>query len=147
MSVPSHGNHSKGSCPCFSLATSAFWPTLVLPCVARYGIAYPLLLGTVNNNLFHGTHLLCCWAHITEYRIQNAEWNLPFKTSRWFGCAWVAQSVKHPSSAQVMISGAFVNLSPEWGSLLSTQSLLHILSLPLSLPFPHFLFLLKINKI
>ena len=39
-------------------------------------------------------------------------------------------------SAQVMIS-RFVRLSPESGSLLTVQSLLGILFLPLSLPLPH----------
>ena len=46
--------------------------------------------------------------------------------------AWVAQSVKHLTSAQVMIS-QFVGLSPVSGSVLTAQSLLGILSLPLSL--------------
>ena len=46
--------------------------------------------------------------------------------------AWVAQSVKHPTSAQVMISW-FVSSSPASDSLLSAQSLLQILCPPLSL--------------
>ena len=46
---------------------------------------------------------------------------------------WEAQSVKHPSSAQVMISW-FVSSRPALGSLLSAQSLLLILCPPLSLP-------------
>ena len=36
--------------------------------------------------------------------------------------AWVAQSVKHPTSAQVMIS-RFVSSSPALGSVLTAQSL------------------------
>ena len=36
--------------------------------------------------------------------------------------AWVAQLVKCPTSAQVMIS-QFVSLSPMWGSVLTAQSL------------------------
>ena len=36
--------------------------------------------------------------------------------------AWVAQSVRRPTSAQVMIS-QFVSLSPALGSVLTTQSL------------------------
>ena len=36
--------------------------------------------------------------------------------------AWVAQSVKHPTSAQVIISW-FVSLSPASGSVLTAQSL------------------------
>ena len=52
----------------------------------------------------------------------------------------MAQSVKHPASAQVMIL-RFVSSSPTLGSLLSVQSLLRILCLPLS--GPH---LSKINK-
>ena len=35
---------------------------------------------------------------------------------------WVAQSVKHPTLAQVMIS-RFVGSSPAWGSVLTAQSL------------------------
>ena len=49
--------------------------------------------------------------------------------------AWVAQLVKHLTSAQVMIS-QFMGSSPESGSLLSGQSLLQILCPPLSLPLP-----------
>ena len=47
---------------------------------------------------------------------------------------WVAQSVKRPTSAQVMIS-QFVSSSPTWGSVVTAQSLelLRILCLPLSL--------------
>ena len=46
--------------------------------------------------------------------------------------AWVAQSVKHPTSAQVLIS-RFMSSSPTSGSVLTTWSLLRILCLPLSL--------------
>ena len=46
---------------------------------------------------------------------------------------WVAQLVKHLTSAQVMIS-RFLGSSPMSGSLLSAQSLLRILCLPLSVP-------------
>ena len=46
-----------------------------------------------------------------------------------------AQSVKHPTAAQVMISW-FVRLSPALGSTLIVQSLLGILSIPVSLPLP-----------
>ena len=42
----------------------------------------------------------------------------------------MAQWVKNPTSAQVMISW-FMSLSPALGSLLSAQTLLHILSSPL----------------
>ena len=47
--------------------------------------------------------------------------------------AWVAQSVKPPTSAQVMISRwfRFVSLSPTWGSVLTVGSLLWILCPPL----------------
>ena len=47
----------------------------------------------------------------------------------------VAQSVKHPTSAQVMIS-QFVSSSPSSGSVLTLRAwnLLRILCLPLSLP-------------
>ena len=46
--------------------------------------------------------------------------------------AWVAQAVKCPTLAQVMIS-QFVSSSPALGSVLTAGSLLGILSLPLSL--------------
>ena len=52
--------------------------------------------------------------------------------------AWVAQSVKHPTSAQVMIS-QFVSSSPASGSVLTAQSL----ESPLDpLPYDSFLFFL-----
>ena len=47
--------------------------------------------------------------------------------------AWVAQSVKRLTLAQVMISW-FMSSSPAWGSLLSAQSRLQILCLLLSVP-------------
>ena len=49
--------------------------------------------------------------------------------------AWVAQSVVHPTSAQVMIS-RFMSSRPALGSLLSVQSPLRILCPLLSLPLP-----------
>ena len=54
----------------------------------------------------------------------------------WRG-AWVAQSVEHPTLAQVMISW-FVSLSLTSGSVLMARSLVtaSILCLPLSLPLP-----------
>ena len=62
--------------------------------------------------------------------------------------AWVAQSVKCPTSAQVMIS-RLVSSSPSSGSVLTAQSLepLQILcpSLSLSAPPPLTLCLSKIN--
>ena len=45
----------------------------------------------------------------------------------------VAPSVKHPTSARVMMS-LFVGLSPASGSTLTVRSLLGILSLPFSVP-------------
>ena len=52
--------------------------------------------------------------------------------------AWVAQSIKPLTWAQVMIS-SFVGLSPASGSVVTarSQSLLWILCLPLSLPLPN----------
>ena len=68
-----------------------------------------------------------------------------------FGGAWVAQSVKHPTSAQVMIS-QLVGSSPASGSVLTAQSLepaSDSVSPSLSMPLPHSrsvsLFLEKIN--
>ena len=57
---------------------------------------------------------------------------------------WVAQSVKWLTSAQVMIS-QFGSSSPTPGSLLSAQSLLWIISPPLSLLLPCANSLSKIN--
>ena len=51
------------------------------------------------------------------------------------GGAWVAQSVEHPTSTQVMISQS-VSLSPPSGSILMVWSLLGILSFLLSAPPP-----------
>ena len=48
------------------------------------------------------------------------------------GGAWVAQSVKRPTWAQVMISRS-VSSSPASGSVLTARNLLRILCLPLSL--------------
>ena len=45
---------------------------------------------------------------------------------------WVAQSLEHPTAAQVMVS-QFVGLSPASGFTLTAQTLLEIPSLPLSL--------------
>ena len=50
--------------------------------------------------------------------------------------AWVVQSVKHLTLAQVMIS-QFMSSSPTLGSVLTVGSLLGIPRLPLSLPLPH----------
>ena len=50
-----------------------------------------------------------------------------------FRGAWVAQLVKRPTSAQVMIS-QFVGSSPTSGSVLTTWSLLQILCLSLCIP-------------
>ena len=50
--------------------------------------------------------------------------------------AWVAEWVKRPTSAQVMIS-QFVGSSPAWGSVLTAQSLEPVsdsMSPPLSAP-------------
>ena len=56
--------------------------------------------------------------------------------------AWAAQSVKRPTSAQVMIS-RFVISSPASGSVLTAWSLLQILSPPLSVP-PMLMFCLSL---
>ena len=68
--------------------------------------------------------MLCC-----DYAIS------PSNNKSLFRGAWVAQLVKHLTSAQVMIS-QLVSSSPESGSLLSAQSLLEIHCPPLSLPLP-----------
>ena len=66
------------------------------------------------------------WGEIGMY--PNSKWCIKMQRRG----AWVAQSVECPTSAQVMIS-RFMSSTPTWGSLLSAQSLLRILSLPLSL--------------
>ena len=48
-------------------------------------------------------------------------WNVTWQSKRMRG-AWVAQSVKHPTSAQVMISQS-MSSSPASGSVLTAQSL------------------------
>ena len=61
------------------------------------------------------------------------------RTDRGVGGAWVAQSVKRPTSAQVTISRS-VSASSASGSVLIAQrawSLFPILCLPLSLLLPH----------
>ena len=63
--------------------------------------------------------------------------------------ARVAQSVKHPTSAQVMISRS-VSLSPAWGSGLTVQSLepaSDSVFLCLSAPLPLMLISLRLSKI
>ena len=57
----------------------------------------------------------------------------------------MAQSVKHPTLAQVMISW-FVGSNPTSGSVLTVQSLLGILSLPVCVS-PLLVLSLKINKL
>ena len=59
-----------------------------------------------------------------------------FLKSQEPGGAWVAQWIKCPTLAQVTIS-QFMGSSPALGSVLTMQSLLGILCLPLSLPLPH----------
>ena len=58
--------------------------------------------------------------------------------------AWVAQSVEHLASAQVMISRS-VSLSPASGSVLTAWSLFQILCLPLSDP-PLFMLCLSLSQ-
>ena len=50
-----------------------------------------------------------------------ALWAMPIENKLFRG-AWVAQSVKHPTSAQVMIP-QFVGSSPAPGSVLTAQNL------------------------
>ena len=57
---------------------------------------------------------------------------------------WVAHSVKHPTSVQVMISW-FVRLSPVSDSMLTAWSLLESLFLPLC-PSPDCAHLLSLSK-
>ena len=68
--------------------------------------------------------------------MSNARWCWDLNGRSWG--AWVAQVVKRLTWAQVMISW-FTGSSPASGSALTVWSLPGILSLPLSLPLPHFL--------
>ena len=58
------------------------------------------------------------WKLETWHHIQP----ILLKSVQWAGGAWVAQSVKRPTLAQVMISW-FVSSSPTSGSVLTAQSL------------------------
>ena len=70
---------------------------------------------------------------------------LQLKSLTYWG-AWVPQWVERPRSAQVTTS-RFASLSPMSRSLLSAQSLLHILCRPFSLPLPRsFIFSLSLSK-
>ena len=66
-----------------------------------------------------------------------------------FGGTWVAQSVKRPTSAQVMIS-QFVGLSPALGSVLTARSLepaSDSVCLSLSAPSPAHALSLSLQKL
>ena len=60
------------------------------------------------------------WAEMHACRYSGVLWSVLQKYLIWG--AWVAQSVKHPTSAQVMISRS-VSSSPASGSVLPAQSL------------------------
>ena len=69
-------------------------------------------------------------------RVEEATYELFFKKQEGWG-AWVAQSVKHLTSAQVMIS-QLVSSSPVLGSVLAAEGLeptSDSVSTPLSAPF------------
>ena len=67
------------------------------------------------------------------------------KHDDYFRGAWVAQSVKNLTLAQITISW-FMGSSPTLGPALMAQSLLQILCLPLSVPPLLMLSLTQINK-
>ena len=125
------------------LSVGHTFPFLCMPCniLLKTGDFEYYHVATLNIR-FYLLPMVCCYCLLWLWSFVCLEMFL-------YWDAWVAQSVKHPTSAQVMIS-QFVGLSPAWGSLLTAQSLdlLRILCLPLSLPLPaHFLSLsLKINK-
>ena len=78
--------------------------------------------------MHRGTH-----THLIELTTEDDLGNFEKRKGRG---AWVAQSVKHPTSAQVMIS-QFVGSSPVSGSVPTARSLQpapHSVSLSLSLP-------------
>ena len=65
-----------------------------------------------------------------ERKAKLNDWDL-IKIKSFCRDPWVAQSVKHPTLAQVMIS-QFTGSSPAFSSVLRAWSLLRILCLPLS---------------
>ena len=70
------------------------------------------------------SHEIMTWAkvgHWTDWVIQVPR-TVPILNISYLRGAWVAQSVKRPTLAQVMISG-FVSSSPASGSVLTAQSL------------------------
>ena len=78
--------------------------------------------------------------------VENVHWEI--QNLAWIRGAWVAQSVKRPTSAQVVISWS-VGLSPSSGSVPSVRSLepaSDSVSPSLSAPLPPVLCLSKANK-
>ena len=76
--------------------------------------------------LYHNT--LMCLHNRNKSSMLQVSFKIMYEGMRG---TWVAQLVKHLTSAQAMISW-FLSLSLALGSLLSAQSLLQIPSLPLS---------------
>ena len=125
--------------PCVGVTFgTALQPTPRSPCTKAKGSdkhhAHCAYCGKVLDKFpigFSGPHLVLCW-HIK--RVQRG--------------AWVAQSVKRPTSAQVMIS-QLVGSSPTLGSVLTPQSLEPVsdsVSPSLSAPPPLVLSLCLKNK-
>ena len=116
---------SKSSTENISNAANLGWQTEASRCLSVWG---------------GGMWLKCCGYRLIFQPCSDIHRiNHTLEHSDYWG-AWVAQLVRHLTSAQVMIL-VFVSLSPTLGSLLTWQlrawSLLWILCLPLSPPLPH----------
>ena len=70
----------------------------------------------------------------TSKKVSDVQPSMDLKQRHCWG-TWVAQSVKHPTSVQVMIS-QFMGWSPASGSMLTAQSLEPAHSVPPSLSVP-----------
>ena len=94
--------------------------------------------------------MLTLWSEFGNVTSSSIFWKIlrrvgiKFSLNVWQRGTWVAQLVKCPTLAQVMVS-RLVSLSPTSGSLLSVQNLLQILCLSLC-PSPAALSLSKINE-
>ena len=69
------------------------------------------------------THMCMCikiYVHFCGF--YKTRFSLSFTKNEWSGGAWLAQSVEHPTLAQVMISLS-MSSSPTSGSVLTAQSL------------------------
>ena len=108
---------------CTSLHSLLFWPNQKI--ITSFSKWTPFLF--FSSSLYYSSSLFLL------------SWTLVLLCIRHSLGAWVAQSVKRPTSAQVMIS-RFMGSSPALGSVLIAQSLEPVsdsVCVSLSLPLPH----------